>query len=45
MNEMVGEVFRNRHGINGISVNNVEQVYNPLVSGVGSLSKQKHKLV
>ena len=38
MNEMIGQLFRDRHGLNGITFNNIEQVYNPLVSGVASLS-------
>ena len=45
MNEMIGDMFRNVYGLNGITYNNIEQVYNPLVSGVGSLNKQKQKLV
>ena len=45
MNEMIGDMFRNGYGLNGITYNNIEQVYNPLVSGVGSLHKQKQKLV
>ena len=45
MNEMVGEIFRNRFGLNGITANNIEQVYNPIICGVGSLIKQKQNLV
>jgi hypothetical protein len=39
MNEMIGQHFRETHGLNGITFNNMEQVYNPLVSGIGSIQK------
>ena len=37
LNEMIGMHFREAHGLTGISFDNMEQIYNPLVSGIASL--------
>ena len=42
---MVGDIFRDGHGIDGINLDNLETVYDPIVSGVGSVFNRKQQLV
>ena len=42
---MIGDIFRDGHGIDGITLDNLEMIYDPLVSGVGSVFKRKQQLV
>ena len=41
INEMIGDTFREGYGIDGVTLDNIEMVFDPLVSGVGSLHKRK----
>lgn len=37
LNELIGQIFREGFAIEGINYDNIEQVYNPLLTGLGSL--------
>lgn len=37
LNELIGSIFREGLAIEGIDYDNIEQVYNPLITGLGSL--------
>ena len=41
INQMIGDTFREGYGIDGVTLDNIEMVYDPLVSGIGSLHKRK----
>ena len=45
LNEIVGDMFREGYGIDGVTIDNMDMVYDPLVSGIGSLSRRKQQLV
>ena len=38
-------MFREGYGIDGVTIDNMDMVYDPLVSGIGSLSRRKQQLV
>ena len=45
LNEIVADMFREGYGIDGVTIDNMDMVYDPLVSGIGSLSRRKQQLV
>ena len=36
---MIGDIFRDGHGIDGITLDDLEMIYDPIVSGIGSVLK------
>jgi hypothetical protein len=45
MNELAGQIIREGCGVENVTWDNMEQVYNPINSGVASLAKQRVKLI
>ena len=45
INELVGKIFRERYGINGLSYDNIEQVFNPMNSGIPTMGATRDHLV
>ena len=45
LNQSIGDIFREGYGIDGITYDNVEEVYNPLRTGFGSLYETHHYLL
>lgn len=45
LNELIGNMFRENYGIDGITYDNIEDVYNPLLTGFGSLHQTHEYLM
>lgn len=45
MNEATQQIFLKRYGIAGVTLDEMEQVYNPIVSGIGSMQETREFLV
>ena len=45
LNELASQIFEDRYDISGINMDNIDQVYNPLYSGICSMEKTRELLI
>jgi hypothetical protein len=42
---LTSQIFKDRYDISGVNIDTIDQVYNPVFSGIGSMEKTREYLI